>query len=316
MRLFAAERFILFFILILFLIDVVLIAMKGIRVDYPGYALCFLAGVGVFAIGGFYRLSGRDLRIATTLIAAALFILFTLVASVFNYMFLPVSFAPVDSVLFDIDAALGYSWKDVVIWAATYPWIGTALFFIYATSMPQLLVTVLVLGFTGNDRMLHHFLMTGVLGAFASILFWIFFPTFGPSAYVQLPEWVSGAMMLAVDNSYGRELSRIVTEGTSYISPQNVLGLIGFPSFHIFMAAMSVWFVPRHWVVMVVIFPVNALMPLAVLVQGGHHLSDVFGGLAAFALICFLSARLLDRLSANESAGDVAVVPARIASAQ
>lgn len=164
--------------------------------------------------------------------------------------------------------------------------------------------------------MLHHFLVTGVLGACASIAFWIFFPTFGPSAYVQVPQWVSQTIPLAVGNTYGQELVRLTTEGVVYLSPKDVLGLIGFPSFHIFMAAMSVWFVPRHWVVMAVILPINLLMPLAVLVQGGHHLSDVFGGLVAFVIVCAVSGRLLNWLSSRERAREAETSPTQIVAAE
>lgn len=316
MRLFAAERFVLGFIAMLFAIDAILIAAKGIRVDYAGYLVCVLAGAGVFILGQIYRKSGRDFRIAAALTSGGLFILFTLAASVFNYMFLPVAFPAIDHVLFSVDAAFGYSWAGIVLWAATHPWIGTILFFVYATSLPQLLVIVLTLGFTGRERQLHHFLVTGVLGAFASIVFWIFFPTFGPSAYVQLPQWISQAIPLAVDNGYGQELNRLAAEGVSYLSPKNVLGLIGFPSFHIFMAAMSVWFVPRHWLAMAVILPLNLLMLPAVLVQGGHHLSDIFGGLVAFVIVCAVSGRLLDRLSARELIGATATGPAQVVAAE
>lgn len=310
MRLFAAERFVLGFIAILFAIDAILIAVKGVRVDYAGYLLCLLAGASVFILGQIYRKSGRDFRIAAALTSGGLFILFTLVASIFNYMFLPVAFPAIDHVLFVVDAMFGYSWAGIVLWAATHPWVGTILFFVYATSLPQLLVIVLTLGFTGREEQLHHFLITGVIGAFASIVFWIFFPTFGPSAYVQLPQWISQTIPLAVDNGYGQELSRLAAEGVSYLSPQNVLGLIGFPSFHIFMAAMSVWFVPRHRLVIAVILPLNLLMLPAVLVQGGHHLSDVFGGLIAFAVVCTVSGRLLDWLSVRERMGRAVTVPA------
>ncbi len=79
---------------------------------------------------------------------------------------------------------------------------------------------------------------------------------------------------------------------------------------------MSVWFVPRHWAVMAVILPVNLLMPLAVLVQGGHHLSDVFGGLVAFVIVCAASARLLNWLSARERAGEATTSPAQIVAAE
>ncbi|CUX48571.1 MULTISPECIES: phosphatase PAP2 family protein [Agrobacterium] len=310
MQLFAAERFVLCAVIILFVFDVALITIKGIKLDYVGYFLCGMAGIGVFALGQFYRNSGRDLHIAAALISSGLFILFSLVGAVFNYMFLPVSFPAIDPVLIRVDRALGYSWPDMVTWAATYPWLGKMLFLVYTTSLPQLLLIIVALGFTGKDRMLHHFIVTGVMGAMASIIFWIFFPTYGAKAYYELPEWVTQAIPLMVNPAYGRELMRLGQEGVTYLSPKDVLGLIGFPSFHIFMAAMSVWFVPRHRLVIAVILPLNLLMLPAVLVQGGHHLSDVFGGLIAFAVVCAASGRLLDWLSARERMGRAVTVPA------
>ncbi len=316
MRLFAAERFVLGFVAILFLTDAVLIFAKGIHVDYAGYFLCGLAGAGIFILGQFYRTSGRDLRIAAALISGGLFILFTLVASVFNYMLLPVSFPAIDHLLFRVDAAFGYSWTGIVIWAATYPWIGKILFLVYATSLPQLLAIIIILGFTGKDRMLHQFLVTGVLGAFTSIIFWIFFPTYGAAAYNELPQWVLETIPIALDPAYGRETIRLGQEGVAYISPRNVLGLISFPSFHTFMAAMSVWFVPRHWLVMAVILPINLLMLPAVLVQGGHHLSDIFGGLIAFAMVCAASTCLLNWLSVRERANETTAVSTQVVAAE
>ncbi len=302
MKLFPAERFVLSIIVALFVIDATLITLKGIRIDYAGYLVCGLLGGGVFILGQFYRNSGRDLRIAAALTSAGLFVLFSLVASVFNYMFLPNAFPVVDPLLLRIDAALGYSWPDVVTWAATYPWVGKFLFAVYATSLPQLLLIVITLGFTGETFRLHHFLVTGVLGALASIVSWIFFPSYGAEAYFELPHWVTQTIPLALDSAYGRELVRLGQEGATFLSPRNALGLIGFPSFHIVMAAMSVWFVPRHWAFRAVIWPLNALMLPAVLVQGGHHLVDIAGGLLVFAIICPVSAWLLNRMAEREKA--------------
>jgi membrane-associated phospholipid phosphatase len=112
-----------------------------------------------------------------------------------------------------------------------------------------------------------------------------------------LPEWVLNAIPLAVDPAYGQELVRLGLEGVDHLSPANILGLIGFPSFHIFMALMSVFFVPRHRLFIVVIGALNILMLPAVLVQGGHHLSDVFGGMACFAVAFPLSRYIVKTMS-------------------
>lgn len=301
MFLFPAERLILRIIAALLLIDVVMIVHKGLGVDLPGYAGSVGCGLLMVMFGQLYRVRRPNERIASALTAAGLFILFSIAGSIFNYMFLPIAFEPIDPLLFKVDAMLGYSWPGVVTWAATYPWIGKLLFVVYATSLPQLLLIVLALGFTGKYRMLHHFLLTGVIGALLSIAFWVCFPTFGAKAYHALPQWVSQTIPMAVDPAYGQELMRLGREGVTYLTPKNVLGLIGFPSFHIFMACMSVFFVPRHVVPIVIIGTLNVLMLPAVLVQGGHHLSDVFGGMMTFAGTCWLAGRLLRLLEGTAS---------------
>ncbi|MGL4091084.1 phosphatase PAP2 family protein [Agrobacterium cavarae] len=294
-----AERFVFLIICALFAVDLVLVAVKGIGVDIAGYCLSLAIGGGLLCLGQIYRWRRREERMAAALISAGLFILFSICGSVFNYMFLPIEYPTIDHALIHIDSVFGYEWRRAVELVAHFPFIGTVLFIVYATSLPQLLLTIIILGFQGDYRQLHHFLLTGVLGALTAIIFWIFFPTFGPSAYQDLPRWVLEVIPLAVTPDYGKELIQLGGEGPIYLSPASALGLIGFPSFHIFMAAMSVWFVPRYRLLIAVSITVNLIIIPAVLIQGGHHLCDVFGGALAFALICPFARWLLDRMEAN-----------------
>lgn len=294
MRFYPAEAVVLRIMAVLGGLDIALICAKGVNVDIVGYATAIAIGVGMIAGGQYYRCIRDEGRIALAATAAGMFVLFSILGSIFNYMFLPILFVPIDALLFRVDAALGYSWPDVVTWAAEHPWIGTTLHFVYFTSLPQLLIIILMLGFRGEQGLLHRFLLTGVFGALISIMFWVFFPTFGAKAYHTLPTFVLDTIPLAVDPAYGTELMQLGREGVDYLSPKNVLGLIGFPSFHIVMACMSVCFAPRIPVVFGVIAALNALMLPAVLVQGGHHLSDIFGGITIFA-VAFALANLTMR---------------------
>lgn len=237
---------------------------------------------------------------SAALIAAGLFILFSITGSVFNYMFLPLHYPTIDRALMKIDNLMGYEWRSAVESVAHFPFIARTLFIVYTTSLPQLLLTIIILGFSGDHRRLNHFLLTGVLGGLAGIIFWIFFPSLGPSAYQDLPSWLLEAIPLAVTPSYGKELILLSTGGPSYLTPASVLGLIGFPSFHIFMAAMALWFVPRYRPLIVGSITINMIMIPAVLVQGGHHLCDVVGGLLAFVLICPLARFILDRIELSD----------------
>jgi len=291
------ERLVFTVVVALGVIDAALIALKGVSIDLLGCNVLILTGGFSVALGQYYRLQQRDPGIALAATAAGLFVLFTIAGSIFNYMFLPIHFAPIDDLLVRVDAAFGYHWPEVVGLAARYPWVGTAFYWIYATSLPQMAGIILLLGFSRQARMLHHFLLTGVIGALLAIGVWIFFPTFGAKSLYTLPQSVLDAIPLAVDPAYGAELLRLGRDGVEHLSPANVLGLIGFPSFHIIMACMSVCFVTHQRLVFIPLAVLNALMLPAVLVQGGHHLSDVFGGVAVFGLAFWLAGQVVRQLS-------------------
>jgi hypothetical protein len=295
-----AERLIILIIATLALLDACLLLLKGIGIDVAGYASLVACGAFLLGLGQFYRHVRRNDRIAITAIAAGLFVLFTIVGSVFNYLLLPLQFQFIDPALGRFDEALGFHWPAFVTWASQYPRAGMLLQAVYASSLPQLLAILLILGFGGHVRLLHHFLVTGVVGALLAIIFWFFLPSFGASAIYELPAGVTEAVPLAVGPDYNAQVVELGRNGVTYLTPRNVLGLIGFPSFHTVMAAMSACFMIRRGALAAPFLVLNTLMVPAILIQGGHHLVDVFGGLLAFALAVMLADAALRQLERTQ----------------
>jgi PAP2 superfamily len=289
MRLLPAERFIVNVILALAAIDTALIAYKGVSVDIPGYLGAFGTGGSMIALGQFYRSFRQNEDIALATSAAGLFIVFTIVGSVFNYLLLPIQFGPYDDVLIRIDAALGYSWPGLLSWMAQHVWLSELLRFVYLSSLPQMLLVILILGFTGRSGDLHRFLLTGVIAGLGTICVWSVFPTFGTSGMEAIPADAQAALQLVVGKRYGAELMRLAAEGAGHISPKDVIGLIGFPSFHTVMACLSAWFMATFRKLQFAFIVLNIFMIPSILVHGGHHLMDVLGGLVMFALSMQLS---------------------------
>lgn len=288
-----AERFIITLIATLAGLDICLILWKGVGVDIAGYAALVSCGIFVIALGQYYRHFRRDAGIAMAATAAGLFIIFTMAGSIFNYMLLPIRSAPIDPWLVWIDAHLGYDWQTFVIWASQYPAVGTILRIVYITSLPQLVAVILILGLSRRQHDLHRFLMTGIIGAILAILCWSFFPSFGASSIYQLPQSVLDAVPIAVGPDYGAELRRLGQDGVDYLTPANVLGLIGFPSFHTVMACMSAIFLGRVRMVAIPAILLNAAMVPAILIQGGHNLMDMIGGIVTFAIAYVLAGAAL-----------------------
>lgn len=296
------ERFVLTVVAALGAIDLVLIAAKGIRVDWAGYCMLSLIGLGTIMLGLFYRLVRHDARISETLILTAGFILFTLVGSVFNYMLLPIHFPRIDDFWVNIDQLLGYHWPSLVLFFSERPGFAKLLKIVYFTSLPQLVIVVLLLGFTGQSRKLAHFLITGMIGALVCMAIWAFFPSFGASAVSTLPANVEAKLGLPVGPTYAAELVRLSIQGVDYLSPANVLGLIGFPSFHTVMAVMSVFFTWQIVWLRLPVLALNMLMVPALLLHGGHHLSDFLGGLAVFAVACLAARYVINALRDDKAA--------------
>ncbi|PSH63179.1 phosphatase PAP2 family protein [Phyllobacterium sophorae] len=290
MILYPAEKICATVIVVLFLLDAILIQIKGVGVDWTGYGVTCAIGIGAIAIGQLYRTKRLEEKIALATTASGLFILFTICCSIFNYLLLPVGDRRIDPLLIKLDAMLHYSWPEAVVYVASLPWLASLLRFIYMSSLPQLIVILIILGFLGQRERLHQFLLTGVFGALMAIAFWAVFPSSGPSAFEILPAEV--ARSFVVGAAYGTELNRLALDGPSFLSPKDALGLIAFPSFHTVMACMAVWFMAQTKRVFPLFLIVNILMLPAILVHGGHHLVDVFAGFIVFGLALMVSRML------------------------
>jgi hypothetical protein len=286
-----AEITILLFLAPLALIDGWLIVAKEQAVDWASYAPGVLAALVVIAVGLAYRALERSEGIALGSIATGLFVLFTILASILNYLLFPLAAPTIDPVLARIDALFGYHWPDFVAMFGAWPWLGTVLGRIYLSSLPQLVLVVILLGFMEKPVALHRFLLTGIIGAALSIGIWWLAPSFGPSTMHDIPGDLANSIDLVVRNEYGAELLRLAIEGSALITAKDTLGVIAFPSFHTVMALMAIWFTWETRLRAPFLL-VNIAMIPAILVHGGHHLIDLAGGVAVFA-VALAMARML-----------------------
>lgn len=277
-------------------VDAILAAWKGISVDLSGYGLMLSIGLVLLMAGQFYRNIRKDERIALAATAMGLLVLFSNVGSAFNYLLLPRDGTPIDRLLIEVDAALGYSWPAFTAWVAKSPFLTELLRTVYLFYLPQLILVALFLGFMLDRERLNLLLVAATSAALLAILSWALFPSSGASAVATLSDEVDRVVRPVVGVEYGRELYRLLEEGVSFISPQNTLGLIGFPSYHTVGALLCAYVLLPYRALRVPAIAVNALMIPAILVHGGHNLLDVLGGLALGLVAIALSGPVIGAL--------------------
>ncbi len=289
-----SERLVLSLTAGILLIALILVVARGSRVDWFGYLTIMSAGLGVLGLGLFYRATQRNEDIATTLVSAAAFILFTGVASGFNYTLLPIWRAPIDVQLASMDAILGFHWPDVMAFVVKWPFAFEVMRYAYLSSLPQLALLIALLGLSGRTNDLQVLIVAATLAACMTVGSWLAFPSFGTSTLYSLPPEVLQLNPI-VGPSYGRELLRLASDGPSLISPSNALGLIAAPSYHIVMALLAIHAsrnLPRvRWPFLAI----NLLIIPATIVHGGHHLVDLAAGAIVSILGVVMARAYLDR---------------------
>lgn len=256
---------------------------RGIRIDYASFAGRYLLAAVLLGIAAVYRKHNRAPRISLTLVSCALFIFYTNSGAVLNYTLIPQGATPIDPLLIRVDAALGFDWARFAEWVSTLDEVSPALRYVYVSSLFQLALLIIVLGFAGQRVALHRFMLVGMLCGSASIVIWSLAPSLGPASLMTLSPGVELRLARVLDADYTREVFALLRDGPHTVDAGHLIGLISFPSMHTGMAAMAVTYSRRtfaFWPLVVL----NALMVPAILVHGEHHLIDVVGGLALFAV--------------------------------
>jgi hypothetical protein len=286
------ERTILTMTLAIGVVCIVLAWQKNIAVEPTQYWFSIIVAVVMLSVGQVYRQFRNSERIALTANALALFVAYSVPASLMNVLLLPRPSRPVDAILVKIDSWFGYSWPDACAWVANYPFLSDVLRAMYPLTLAQLLFTFMFLGMANNARRLLIAALATVLASLVTIFWWAFVPSAGASAYWTLSPEISRIVRPAADSAYGAEIYRLLAEGVRGSADLNTTGLVGFPSFHTVMVLMSLIAVWPYRALRYPLIALTALMVPAILIQGGHNLCDVFGGVVVTA-IGWRSARLI-----------------------
>ena len=268
----------------------VLAQTRGVRIDFGSFAARYLLAATMLAIATAYRRMDRAPLISLTLIASALFVLFTNGGAVLNYTLIPRGAAPIDPLLIRADAALGFDWARFAEFVSRVDGAGLALGYVYQSSLFQLALLILLLGFGGHRLALHRFMLVGMLCSLACIMIWSLAPSVGPGAILAPAIELRLHRVLATD--YTRQMLALLRDGPQLVSASALIGLISFPSMHTVMALMAVAYSRRtfaFWPLAVL----NTLMIPAILIHGEHHLADVLGGSALFAIVALWVRQLI-----------------------
>lgn len=292
LHLLPTERHMLWLIAGVGLLAVALALAMQRQVNWPPFLGGYIGTLGLAAVGGYVRQAKGAPRIALALVGTSIFTGFTAVSSLFIFALFPLPNPLIDPTLIKLDAALGYYWPALVAWLADYPGLALVLGYVYQSALFQILLTIVLLAALARETALHRFLFVGILTLILAVSIWWLVPSVGPSAFLSIPESDRLATGLYFNPAYGAYLRNLVEIGPRVISPEIITGVVAFPSYHMIMALMVVWFTRGTFAFLPALVTNIAMVP-ATLIHGGHHLVDLFAAVVVFAFAVWVANRLI-----------------------
>lgn len=281
------------------LLDAIWLTAGHFSYDATSYEMLFLLMLPLAAAAAFYGSVRKDEALSAVLACSAFLIVFPAGSALLSYLLVTVSGPRIDWALVQTDRAMGFYWPDLMAFIARHPESNEILKLAYLSVMPQTVLLIFALGFGKKPAELYRLSLALALGAMITLAVWTMAPSFGAFSVYVLPDAVAAKLGLALGFDYGHDLVQMLRTGPGFISPKDLRGIVGFPSYHTLQALVLMWYARslKMWRWPAIIL--NLIVLAAVPIQGGHHLVDMFGG----AAVTFASISLASRIVAYAERG-------------
>ena len=279
-------------------VDAVWLAVTGIslRTDLLSGRILLLAALAAgvlasaFLLPGGTRVADYAERIGLVVQGLVFVNVAWMACHVLNYVSMTTAIPYADAMLASWDAALGFDWLAYFRLVVAMPVTSEALRFSYNLFMPAALISVAVLALSGDLRRCGFLIEAFFITAVCCIAVGMFFPAEGAPMHF-LRGSVPDSELLAHPGLYHLDaLQSLRSRSVTSLDPQNLPGLVTFPSFHTaggIVIAVSfwrtLWFWPAGGYALVMI----ASTPIF----GAHYLVDLIAGTAVAAAVVWGLAR-------------------------
>ncbi len=228
-------------------------------------------------IANFIRKGARGLTLLT--LAGSLILPLVFTGVLFEYIATSADFPLLDRSLDAVDRAIGFDWSSFLATANAYPSVSAVLVFAYWSTGPVLLGTLLILCFRGDVYRLSEFLAVLALCSLCTGVLMVLVPAAG--AYVQhAPAQALFSHLGTHAGMWHFQTFRSLRDDlTPIIDFSKSEGLVTFPSFHTVLAIITTYALRDLRILFWIILPLNLLVIVSTLPEGGHYLVDVIAGI-------------------------------------
>ncbi|WP_294074947.1 phosphatase PAP2 family protein [Sphingomonas sp.] len=230
----------------------------------------------------FYRHVRVNDRFSACCIGLAQALVFSALGAVLSYLLARDGGPLWDPTLHRWDRALGLDWLAYARFVDRHAWLVAAYGFAYGTLIPQTIVVIVALGFSGRLDRLRMFILAAILSGTTAILLSPLFPAVGNFTFLALKPSGFAHVWQSADLADVRDFLAVRNGSLASLDLRKMQGIIVFPSYHGALAATTLWAFWTsglkwlRWGGGLVALLTIAATP----VNGGHYFVDVIAGVA------------------------------------
>jgi membrane-associated phospholipid phosphatase len=261
---------------------------SGVRVTFVGSALPLLI-VAALGGAGFWLERRRNMPLFGAMLYATAYLgLFFTLIGVASYAGAAMGLPLQDHRLAAADQALAFDWRALFAWMEQHRTFGLILAALYGSSVLQMALVILILGYGGRLDRLAEFCFLVAATALVIVTLSALFPAVGAFAYYGI-ERSAYSFLSPLSGDYHLAHFRALRAGEmNLLDPMKLGGIVTFPSFHTALAMATGWALRSVPYLRWPMFVVSALVVVSTMTEGGHYLIDVFSG----ALIAVIAMRV------------------------
>jgi membrane-associated phospholipid phosphatase len=215
---------------------------------------------------------------------------------VFTYLSATIGWPLHDAELVRIDQALGFDWPEFVGRLNACESCAHTLVFAYHSMGAQIILLCLLLGLTGRRERLAELFVLLALTSIATILLYLAIPAAGAYPYYAPAAYISDHFSAHAGRWHYDTLLQLRNSARPLLVPDNLQGLVFFPSFHTVLAILFAYSVRDFRALFLPVAIFNTIMIISTVPEGGHNLIDVAAGI----LIVWGAVHLLSYIVAIE----------------
>ncbi|MBV9739092.1 MAG: phosphatase PAP2 family protein [Hyphomicrobiales bacterium] len=250
----------------------------GVTIELGRIALTVML-VAFFLAGSFFYLHIRpDRRLAIVTAATAFTLAFAASTGVLTYPAAATGEPTRDAMFMAFEHWIGIDWRALVDALTSSSLANTCLTLAYLSSLPQIPLTILVLGFVDRPERLATYLSLLPVTLLCTIALFALAPAFGPIPSYGIDGELFGRLGFGGKSFLPDFLALRQGRFTSF-DLARMEGMVTFPSFHCVLAVLTAWaLLPVRFIGVAAII-LNVVVVISTVPVGGHYIADVAAGL-------------------------------------